>query len=326
MPLVSIDGVSVAYGHVPLLDAVSLLVEARERIAIIGRNGTGKCTLLRAISGEQLPDAGTVWLQPGVRVARLEQDVPAVGRARRVRRRGRWARRSQRAGPRLPSRGDRGRAARHRRAPRAARRTAARARRARRLAPRAARRARALPPGACPPTPSSTRYQAAGGGACCWRARSWRSRTCSCSMSRPITSTSRRSSGSRRSSRTMRAPSCSSRTIARSCSGSPRASSSSIAARSRRGPATTQTFLRKKEEWLASEALHHVKFDKKLAEEEAWLRQRHQGAPDAQRGARAGARWRCAKSARRGATASGPCGCRWSAPSRPDGWSSRPRT
>jgi ABC transport system ATP-binding/permease protein len=76
MPLVSLDGVSVAYGHVPLLDGVSLLVEQKERIAIIGRNGTGKSTLLRAISGEQVPDRGTVWLQPGIRVARLEQDVP----------------------------------------------------------------------------------------------------------------------------------------------------------------------------------------------------------------------------------------------------------
>ena len=76
MPLVSLDGVSVAYGHVPLLDGVSLLVEQKERIAIIGRNGTGKSTLLRAISGEQVPDRGTVWLQPGGRVARLEQDVP----------------------------------------------------------------------------------------------------------------------------------------------------------------------------------------------------------------------------------------------------------
>jgi ATP-binding cassette subfamily F protein uup len=76
MPLVSLDGVSVAYGHVPLLDSVSLLVEPKERIAIIGRNGTGKSTLLRAISGEQAPDRGTVWLQPAVRVARLEQDVP----------------------------------------------------------------------------------------------------------------------------------------------------------------------------------------------------------------------------------------------------------
>jgi len=76
MPLVSLDGVSVAYGHVPLLDGISLLVEQKERIAIIGRNGTGKSTLLRAISGEQVPDRGTVWLQPGIRVARLEQDVP----------------------------------------------------------------------------------------------------------------------------------------------------------------------------------------------------------------------------------------------------------
>ena len=61
MPLVSLEGVSVAYGHVPLLDRVSLLIEPKERIAIIGRNGTGKSTLLRAISGEQVPDVGTVW-------------------------------------------------------------------------------------------------------------------------------------------------------------------------------------------------------------------------------------------------------------------------
>src|SRR4051812_32760156 len=76
MPVVSLDGVSVAYGHVPLLDAVSLLIEPKERIAIIGRNGAGKSTLLRVIAGELPPDAGTVWLQPGVQVGRLEQDVP----------------------------------------------------------------------------------------------------------------------------------------------------------------------------------------------------------------------------------------------------------
>ena len=65
-----------------------------------GRNGTGKSTLLRAISGEQPPDAGTVWLQPGVRVARLEQDVPLSDARAGVRRRGRRARRPQRAGRR----------------------------------------------------------------------------------------------------------------------------------------------------------------------------------------------------------------------------------
>ena len=76
MPLVSLDRVSIAYGHLPLLDAASLQIEAGERVSLIGRNGTGKSTLLQILSGELPPDAGTVWRQPGVRVARLEQDVP----------------------------------------------------------------------------------------------------------------------------------------------------------------------------------------------------------------------------------------------------------
>lgn len=82
MPLVSLEGVAIAYGHLPLLDDIALRVEPRERIAVIGRNGTGKSTLLRILSGELHPDAGTVWRQPGTRVARLDQDVPlsATGR------------------------------------------------------------------------------------------------------------------------------------------------------------------------------------------------------------------------------------------------------
>jgi ATP-binding cassette subfamily F protein uup len=76
MPLVSLDAVTIAYGHLPLLDDLVLRVEPRERIAIIGRNGTGKSTLLKVLSGAALPDSGTVWRQPGVRIARLEQDVP----------------------------------------------------------------------------------------------------------------------------------------------------------------------------------------------------------------------------------------------------------
>src|SRR5262245_56209355 len=76
MPLLSLDRVSIAYGHLPLLDRVSLQVEARERVALIGRNGTGKSTLLKIISGDTPPDAGAVWRQPALRIARLEQDVP----------------------------------------------------------------------------------------------------------------------------------------------------------------------------------------------------------------------------------------------------------
>ena len=76
MPLAALDRVSIAFGHLPLLEEISLQIDARERVAIIGRNGTGKSTLLRIISGELAPDGGTVWRQPALRIARLEQDVP----------------------------------------------------------------------------------------------------------------------------------------------------------------------------------------------------------------------------------------------------------
>jgi ABC transport system ATP-binding/permease protein len=76
MPLVSLDRVSLAFGHLPLLDEATLQIDRGERIAVVGRNGAGKSTLLRLLTGEQAPDGGAVWRQPAVRVARLEQDVP----------------------------------------------------------------------------------------------------------------------------------------------------------------------------------------------------------------------------------------------------------
>ena len=76
MPLVSLDQVSLAYGHLPLLDAASVQIERGERISVIGRNGTGKSTLLQLVGGELAPDAGQVWTQPGLRIGRLAQDAP----------------------------------------------------------------------------------------------------------------------------------------------------------------------------------------------------------------------------------------------------------
>jgi len=76
MPLVALDRVVHSYGHLPLLDRVSLQIEPGERVALIGRNGSGKSTLLKLVNREIAPDDGSVWRQPGIRVARLEQDVP----------------------------------------------------------------------------------------------------------------------------------------------------------------------------------------------------------------------------------------------------------
>jgi ATP-binding cassette subfamily F protein uup len=79
VPLITLDSVSLAFGHVPLLDRASLLIDPGERVALIGRNGTGKSTLLQILSAEVVPDAGSIWRAPGLRVARLAQD-PALSR------------------------------------------------------------------------------------------------------------------------------------------------------------------------------------------------------------------------------------------------------
>jgi ABC transport system ATP-binding/permease protein len=75
MALITLDNISIAYGHLPLLDKVMLQVEPGERLCVIGRNGTGKSTLLRVISGELGPDTGSVHRQPDARTALLTQDT-----------------------------------------------------------------------------------------------------------------------------------------------------------------------------------------------------------------------------------------------------------
>jgi ATP-binding cassette subfamily F protein uup len=80
-PLITLDDVSIAFSHVPLLDHAGLLIDAGERLAIIGRNGTGKSTLLQILTGELPPDTGTVWRQPNTTAARLVQDVPLTSDA-----------------------------------------------------------------------------------------------------------------------------------------------------------------------------------------------------------------------------------------------------
>ena len=76
MPLLRLDNVSLAYGHVPLLAHVDFQVEPGERVCLLGRNGAGKTTLLRVITGVALPDEGDIWRQDTPRIAHLEQEVP----------------------------------------------------------------------------------------------------------------------------------------------------------------------------------------------------------------------------------------------------------
>jgi len=75
MPLLRLDKVSLAYGHRPLLDGVKLEIRRGERVCLVGRNGEGKSSLLRLLSGDGVPDEGNIWIRPGTRIAVLSQEV-----------------------------------------------------------------------------------------------------------------------------------------------------------------------------------------------------------------------------------------------------------
>ncbi len=81
MPLVQLQNAHLAFGHVPLLEDVNLIIKARERVCLIGRNGTGKSTLLNVLNGQQVLDSGTLRIDSGVKVAKLAQEVPAAATA-----------------------------------------------------------------------------------------------------------------------------------------------------------------------------------------------------------------------------------------------------
>ena len=79
MPYLKLSAACLAYGHVPLLDHADFLLDPGERVALIGRNGTGKSSLLAALaagSGKSRLDDGEVWVQPGIRVGYVPQEPP----------------------------------------------------------------------------------------------------------------------------------------------------------------------------------------------------------------------------------------------------------
>jgi ABC transport system ATP-binding/permease protein len=77
MAIVSLLDVSLSFGGAPLLDRVNLQIDRGERVCLVGRNGAGKSTLMKVISGELESDKGQVFRQAGAVFSTLKQEVPA---------------------------------------------------------------------------------------------------------------------------------------------------------------------------------------------------------------------------------------------------------
>ena len=76
MSVLSIKNIQVSFGGPAILDNISLKIQPKERIGLLGRNGAGKSTLMKLIAGEILADSGEINKSSSLRVARLVQDVP----------------------------------------------------------------------------------------------------------------------------------------------------------------------------------------------------------------------------------------------------------
>lgn len=74
MAVISLSDAQLAFGHVALLDHAELSLEAGERVGLIGRNGTGKSSLLKIIAGQGKLDDGQLVMQQGLRIAYVEQE------------------------------------------------------------------------------------------------------------------------------------------------------------------------------------------------------------------------------------------------------------
>lgn len=78
MALISLHDVSVAFGGPKILENITLQIEKKQRVCLLGRNGAGKSTLMRVLHGDIAPDSGEVRRQRGLKVSLLEQKLPQI--------------------------------------------------------------------------------------------------------------------------------------------------------------------------------------------------------------------------------------------------------
>jgi ATP-binding cassette subfamily F protein uup len=76
MALLGMQDVSIAFGGPPVLDRAGFAIERAERVCLLGRNGAGKSTFMKLLDGTITPDAGEIVRETGVTMARLEQEIP----------------------------------------------------------------------------------------------------------------------------------------------------------------------------------------------------------------------------------------------------------
>src|SRR5438046_4782139 len=77
--LLTANDLALAYGHQPLLQAVTLSVAPGEKVGLVGRNGSGKTSLLRILAGHQNADAGDIDRRRGLRIGYLPQEFELDG-------------------------------------------------------------------------------------------------------------------------------------------------------------------------------------------------------------------------------------------------------
>ena len=77
MPVFQLRELTLRYGVKPLLDAIDFQIDPGERVCLVGRNGAGKTSLMRILTGEETPNDGEIIRAPSMMLTRLPQDIPA---------------------------------------------------------------------------------------------------------------------------------------------------------------------------------------------------------------------------------------------------------